>query len=57
MKSLQKLCEELEELENREFMLQMVDHWSPEDSRYYNELREKIRNVENQIKELTNGGM
>lgn len=48
-KSKKELEKELEELEQKEFMLQMVDHWSSEDYRYHDELCEKIRKIKQKI--------
>lgn len=48
--TLEELEKELETLKQKEFMLQMVDHWSSEDYRYDQELTEQIRKVEEEIK-------
>ena len=39
--------EELEDLENRLFMLKMQDSWTSEDYKYANELKEKIKEAKN----------
>lgn len=51
---VEELLKELEELEEKEFMLQMCDHWSSEDYRYHDELWSKIKEVKAKIKELEN---
>lgn len=48
-KSKEELQTELEDLEQKEFMLQMIDRWSSEDYRYYDELHDKIRNVKKEM--------
>lgn len=53
-KSLSELKQELEELESKEFMLQMVDHWSTEDYRYSNELHEQIMLKKEEISKWKN---
>ena len=40
---------ELEKLKNDLFMLQMCDHWSSDDYRYADELRERIRELESEV--------
>ncbi len=52
-KSMEQLKKELDELEEREFMLQMCDHWDSSDYRYHDELCEQIKNKK---KELQNYG-
>lgn len=49
MSKLAELKKELEELEHKEFMVQMIDHWSAEDYRYDRELHEKIIKVKADI--------
>ena len=51
-KNREELEKELEELEHKEFMVQMIDHWSSEDYRYHDELCDKIRKLKQQIKEV-----
>lgn len=48
-KSMEQLKKELDELEEREFMLQMCDHWDSSDYRYEDELCEQIRNKKKEI--------
>lgn len=48
-KGLLKLKKELEELEEREFMLKMCDHWSSSDYRYHDELLDKINSKKKEI--------
>ena len=47
---MEKLKQELEELKEKQFLLQMCDHWSSEDYRYSNELHQKIREIEEKLK-------
>lgn len=42
-KTLEQLEKELEELKNREFMLNMCDHWDSSDYRLSWELNDKIK--------------
>lgn len=56
MSKLIKLKKELEELEHKEFMVQMIDHWSTEDYRYDRELHEKIMKVKKEIEEVKKNG-
>ena len=55
MSRLEELEKELEELEHKEFMVQMIDHWSVEDYRYDRELHEKIMKVKKEMEEIKNG--
>ena len=48
-KDLEQLKKELDELEEKEFMLQMCDHWDSSDYRYDDELCEQIRNKKKEI--------
>ena len=50
-KSMEQLKKELDELEEKEFMLQMCDHWDSSDYRYDNELCEQIRNKKKEIQD------
>ena len=50
MSRLKELEEQLKNLKSEEFMLQMCDHWSSEDYRYHDKLCEKIKNIEEEIK-------
>lgn len=56
MSRLAKLEKELEELEHKEFMVQMIDHWSSEDFRYDRELHEQIMKVKKEIEEVKKNG-
>ena len=56
MSKLEELKKELEDLEHKEFMLQMIDHWTQEDYRYDNELHQKIMKVKKEIEEVKNNG-
>ena len=55
MSRLEELEKELEELEHKEFMVQMINHWSAEDYRYDDELHEKIMKVKKEMEEIRNG--
>lgn len=56
MSRLAKLEKELEELEHKEFMVQMIDHWSTEDFRHDRELHEQIMKVKKEIEEVKKNG-
>lgn len=56
IRSIEELKKELEELEHKEFMVQMIDHWSAEDYRYDRELHEKIMKVKKEIEEVKKNG-
>lgn len=56
MSKLSELKKKLEDLEHREFMVQMIDHWTQEDYRYDNELHQKIMKVKKEIEEVKNNG-
>ena len=56
MSKLEELEEKLKELKHREFMVQMIDHWSAEDYRYDRELHEEIMKVKKEIEEVKNNG-
>ena len=49
---MEELLKELEDINSREFMIQMADHLSSEDYRYLDELRTRRREIENKIEEL-----
>lgn len=49
---MEELLKELEDINNREFMVQMADHLSSEDYRYLDKLRTRRREIENKIEEL-----
>lgn len=44
-----ELVKKLEDLEHREFMVQMIDHWTQEDYRYDNELHQEIMKTKKEI--------
>lgn len=56
IRSISELKKKLEELKHKEFMLQMIDHWSAEDYRYDRELHEEIMKVKKEIEEVKNNG-
>lgn len=47
---MEDLRKELEELEHKEFMLQMIDRWSDEDYKYSWELHNKIKEIKEKLK-------
>lgn len=47
---MDKLLKELEEINAKEFMIQMADHLSSDDYRYLDELRTRRREIENKLK-------
>ena len=49
---MDKLLKELEEINSKEFMIQMADHLSSDDYRYLDELRTRRREIETKIEEL-----
>ena len=49
---MDKLLKELEDINSREFMVQMADHLSSDDYRYLNELHTRKMEIENKIEEL-----
>ena len=50
---MEKLKQELEKLKEKQFMLQMCDHWSAEDYRYSNYLHDEIKRLKIKIEEET----
>lgn len=56
MSKLSELKKKLEDLEHREFMVQMIDYWSAEDYRYDRELHEEIMKVKKEIEEVKKNG-
>lgn len=42
----------IEDLEERKFMIDMIDVWDSEDRRLYNEFSRLIRELQEQLKEL-----
>jgi polyhydroxyalkanoate synthesis regulator phasin len=51
---MEELRKQLEELEKKQFQLDMVDIWDSSDYRYAWELRDKIKEIKNKLKELEN---
>lgn len=49
---MEELLKELEDINSREFMVQMADHLSSDDYRYLDELRTRRREIENKINDL-----
>ena len=49
---MEELLKELEDINSREFMIQMADHLSSEDYRYLDELRTRRREIETKIEKL-----
>ena len=49
---MEELLKELEDINHKEFMIQMADHLSSDDYRYSNELHTRKMEIENKIKEL-----
>ena len=47
---MDKLLKELEEINAKEFMIQMADHLSSDDYRYLNELHTRKMEIENKLK-------
>lgn len=45
------LLAELKELQHKEFMVQMIDHWTQEDYKYDRELWDKIKDIKQTLKE------
>ena len=46
----------IEELEERKFMLDMIDSWDSEDRILYNELSKQIRSLREQLLDILKGG-
>lgn len=49
---LQNLLDELEDIEQKEFILNMCDRWDSNDYRTSEELREKKQKIKSKINEL-----
>ena len=47
----EEIEKKIEALEERKFMLDMIDVWDSEDRRLYNELSKQIRELREQLKE------
>lgn len=50
----EEIKKKIEELEERKFMLDMIDTWDSEDRILYNELSKQIRSLREQLKEKEN---
>jgi len=48
-KSLEELKLKLKDLENKDFMLEMIDTWTSEDYRYSDEIHQQIMAVKKEI--------
>lgn len=53
---MEELEEELKDLESKQFMLNMCDHWEDSDYRYSRELHQKIIETKKKIEELKENG-
>lgn len=49
---MEELLKELEDINSKEFMVQMADHLSSDDYRYLDELRTRRREIETKIEKL-----
>ena len=49
---MEELLKELEDINIKEFMIQMADHLSSDDYRYLDELHTRKMEIENKIEEL-----
>lgn len=50
----EEIEKKIEDLEERKFMLDMIDTWDSEDRILYNELSKQIRSLREQLKEKEN---
>ena len=48
---MEKLIEELNKLNEKEFMIQMADHLDSDDYRYLNELHQRKMTIKKELKE------
>lgn len=48
----EELEQELEILEERRFMVDMIDHWDEEDKQLYNDLSDKINELNEKLEKL-----
>lgn len=46
----EELKNRLDQLEHREFLIHMSDHWTQEDKKMLNEIRREIREIKEKIK-------
>ena len=51
---MEQLIEELNKLNEKEFMIQMADHLSSDDYRYLNELHQRKMTIKKELKEKYN---
>lgn len=51
---MDELLKELEEIDNKEFMIQMADHLDSSDYRYLNELHERRMAIKSELKSKYN---
>ena len=51
-KQIEELKKQLQEIKDKIFELNLVDHWTMEDSNYSNELGNKLSDVQRKIREL-----
>lgn len=49
---MEELLKELEDINSKEFMVQMADHLNSDDYRYLDELRTRRREIETKIEKL-----
>lgn len=47
----EEIEKKIEDLEERKFMIDMIDNWDSEDRRLYNEFSRLIRELQEQLKE------
>ena len=48
----EEIEKKIEDLEERKFMIDMIDVWDSEDRRLYNEFSRLIRELQEQLKEM-----
>ena len=51
---MEKLIKELDDINEREFMIQMADHLDSSDYRYLDELRQRRMTIKKELKEKYN---
>ena len=51
---MEKLIKELDDINEREFMIQMADHLDSDDYRYLNELHQRKMAIKKELKEKYN---
>jgi len=52
MERKEQLEKEIQELEKDLFYIDMIDHWTEEDRKSYNETYEKIKELKKELEEL-----